>query len=656
MKNMPVFILLSCALFFSTAGAEAPVDTIHFSIGMKYFGEKQYDKAVEEFRKMLTIYPDHAPSYRQIALAWRAQGKHALAVYNLKKASKYAPGNAQVLRDLAEAYFSNGETEPAMNALRQAITAETDPSRKAKDEERVRAMLGEYKKAEAKADSTPVPAAAKVDTAAKDGAAQAVAQTGKGAESGKAGEAPEEAPGAPEAASGGKHADLSADPLMKPVLDAYNAGNYTAGLNACRDLLKKKPGHAGAYYYAGVMRYAAKDMDKALFNFNKAFSYPEKGFNAHYYLGLIHERQGRAPEAIKEYEQYINLTSYEAGKAEAKARLSRLLKQPVSAGPETTVSGGMLPQAGQAAPDGKVSAFRFNVSGNFSFIIEDTLSEPGRKMLKSLDLFLDEKYDASLKGLKELYREHPRHLLADNALYNIGLVYSRMRLFGEAQEYLGKAVRDYPGGDVARPAEALYGEVFAQKGARDSAVAAFERYLKRYPKDLFYPFINGRLGDLAFDQNDGKEALKYYLKALGQETDPEKKISLYFKTGECYWRQGSDRGIDYFLQAVSADSSIRSGPVMESCFRLGDYYFRLKNLESALKYYKMAVARFPKSANTAWAQYQIGNIYKAGRQYEDAIRAYQGLMDTHPDDYWAQQAKWKKEDAVWENEYREILK
>ena len=31
-------------------------------------------------------------------------------------------------------------------------------------------------------------------------------------------------------------------------------------------------------------------------------------------------------------------------------------------------------------------------------------------------------------------------------------------------------------------------------------------------------------------------------------------------------------------------------------------------------------------------------------------------MKRYPEDYWAKQARWKMEDAVWEYEYRSVLK
>jgi tetratricopeptide (TPR) repeat protein len=624
------------------------VDLIHYEVGMKYFQEKEYDRAIEEFRKMLTLDPGHAESYYQIGLAWQAQDRHALGIYNLKKAAKYNPENPDIFLALAASYKKNGEVEKALASMRKGIDLEMDPEKKKKYESQIGELLGEEK--QAKQEAAPVPAKAEKPADAEPAQAKAALL--------------EEVPGtgAPAVKKTGTsktgnifelivkttHNESSADPQMKPIIDNYNRGHYGKTLAEARKLLKKKPGHAGAYYYGGIIRRYNKENQKAIYNFKRALSYPDRGYNAHFFLGLTYEEMDQAQDAIREYEKYINKTSYAQGKNQAKAKISVLLKK--------LKKKGVRPPAVAETEYRKKSPFRFKTSTIFSFIIEDTLSKNGRKMLNALDLFLDEKYDASLTKLQELYRDTPRDALADNALYSIGLVYSKMRLWDNANKYLGQVVNEFSNSDVDRSARLLRGHVLAQKGLYDSTIAIYDKYLRRYPQDQHTAFINSGLGDIAFRRNDTRNALRYYLKALGKEKGETEMIGLKFKIGECYWRQESNRGIAYFKQAAEAGSAIRSQAVMESCFRLGDFYYKVKDMESALKYYKQSVEKFPNAENATWALYQIGNIYKNGGQYEQALQSYQKLIDGHPNDYWAVQAKWKKEDAVWQNEYREVLK
>jgi outer membrane protein assembly factor BamD (BamD/ComL family) len=51
----------------------------------------------------------------------------------------------------------------------------------------------------------------------------------------------------------------------------------------------------------------------------------------------------------------------------------------------------------------------------------------------------------------------------------------------------------------------------------------------------------------------------------------------------------------------------------------------------------------------------MGGIYKNEKHFDKAIAAFNELIERYPDDYWARQAQWKKDDTVWENEYGAVL-
>ena len=57
------------------------------------------------------------------------------------------------------------------------------------------------------------------------------------------------------------------------------AGRYEEAAPLWRTVLSKKPGDAGAYFYAGVTRYEMGEYDKAEFNLKKGLSYKELNIN-----------------------------------------------------------------------------------------------------------------------------------------------------------------------------------------------------------------------------------------------------------------------------------------------------------------------------------------------------------------------------------------
>ncbi len=74
---------------------------------------------------------------------------------------------------------------------------------------------------------------------------------------------------------------------FQAAIDLYREGKKEKAQEKLRRVLGQYPGHPGAYYLGGVMRYEAGEWNKAAYNFKRSFAYPDRGYNAHYYLGRI---------------------------------------------------------------------------------------------------------------------------------------------------------------------------------------------------------------------------------------------------------------------------------------------------------------------------------------------------------------------------------
>lgn len=106
--------------------------------------------------------------------------------------------------------------------------------------------------------------------------------------------------------------------------NAFDAKDYKAACSAARELLQAEPGHPGAYYYAGAGRYELGELDKAEYNLKRAFEYPALGYNAHYYLALIYQKQGKKSLEKSELEQYAGLSKNADAVAKANRRIAEL--------------------------------------------------------------------------------------------------------------------------------------------------------------------------------------------------------------------------------------------------------------------------------------------------------------------------------------------
>ena len=117
--------------------------------------------------------------------------------------------------------------------------------------------------------------------------------------------------------------DYSGD-LFKKGRALYASKKYDEAGKVWKQVLAKEPGNPGAYYFSGVARYEAGEMDKAEYNLKKSFDYPELGYNAHYYLSLIYKQQGKADKEKAELEKFAELSSNPSAVASAKARIKVL--------------------------------------------------------------------------------------------------------------------------------------------------------------------------------------------------------------------------------------------------------------------------------------------------------------------------------------------
>jgi tetratricopeptide (TPR) repeat protein len=168
---------------------------------------------------------------------------------------------------------------------------------------------------------------------------------------------------------------------------------------------------------------------------------------------------------------------------------------------------------------------------------------------------------------------------------------------------------------------------------------------------------------------DSKKWAAYLDRAYASAKNSVRKAELAQKLGFLHSKFGStDRAMEYFRKSIqdcpgsALDSLAKSGSegipsafCSESNLRLADLAFKQKDWKAALATYKQFGQKYPDHKESAWVQYQIANIYKVTNNFESALNGYKRVIDNYPDSYWASQAKWKREDTIWQKEYEEVL-
>ncbi|MDQ2999632.1 MAG: tetratricopeptide repeat protein [Fibrobacterota bacterium] len=628
--------LLAIATCLAIGHGRPKEDELRLQVARQWEEKGEFDKAVQELRLYLSEHPDSPEIYARIGGLRMKQGNFKLAGENYKIALSKNPNLTQARVGLANAYEKAGDKSKA-------------------DEERKK--LPHSSKAASKAASNA--AAAPIDEAFSPALDSISSQGPQG---------------------------IYTQKEFQEALGLYRDKKADVMAGALRRSLAKTPGHAGAFYLGGVMRYEGGEFGKALFNFKRGVEYPDRGHNSWYYMGRIYQKQERFQDAIAAYEKYLAKTQSEAGRKQAEAYLAQMRggKHPsekdshsVKAGEGTDLAAKSLGEAhehghakdgheaGKAHSEEPAKAAppaTFTVlgrDGSFFFLVPDEASPSGKKLMEAYDFCKREKFEKAVITLKETLLNYGGSDNAQAGILDLASVYLRLGLWESARDrlgdYLGSGIRD----SVKYFDAAQYLTALAHLGLKDGEKAekALLKIKAGAPAGPVQEEIDYRLSQAGELLQDSKKWSAYLEKAQASAKDPLRKATLAQKLGFLHAKYGgTDRAMDYFRKSmVDCKDSNLVDLCSESRLRLADMAFRKKDWKGAMDLYRQFAAMQPDHRESAWVQYQMANIYKVTNNFESALNQYKRVIDNYPDSYWASQAKWKREDAIWQKEYEEVL-
>ncbi|MEO6097020.1 MAG: tetratricopeptide repeat protein [Fibrobacteria bacterium] len=671
-------VLLFAALCFAAAGARSRETDLRLEVSRQWAEKGDYDKAVQELRLYLSEHPDSPEIYARIGSYRMKQGNFKLAGENYKIAITKNPDSREAREGLALAYEKSGDKIHADEERKKLAALKTHSVQASKPPEPARPVPRHT--------ATP-PAAPEIPDGQHPG--------GNGEDLAR-GVQPAIDPSFSPALDSGTSKGPEGVYTEKDFLDAlslYREGKAEAMAAPLRRCLTKSPGHPGAYYLGGVMRFEKGELGKALFNFKRSTSYPDRGFNSWFYMGRIYQSQERVPEAIAAFEKYLSLSKSETGRRQAEAYLAQLRgadpdekavagKAPAAKGMDKDAAGkweahgdessdahsATAPKrpAEVAKEANEAKALVLGRDGSFFFLIPDAASPSGKRLSEAYELCKKDKFEKAVNLLKETLLGYGGSDNADAANLDIASAYLRLGLWDLARDrladYLGEGSRD----SVRYYDAAQYLMALAQLGLKDGEKA--ERALlgirpspagdvRSATPGPTQEEIDFRLTQAAELQKDGKKLSAYLEKSYGSSRDPVRKATLAMRQGLLYSRYGkTDKAMDSFRRSMADCKDPAAGQICgESQLRLADMAFRKKDWKGAMDLYRKFASKYPSHRESDWVHYQMANIYKLTNNFESALNEYKRVIDNYPDSYWASQAKWKREDTIWQKEYEEVL-
>ncbi len=232
---------------------------IYASLANAYFTQTYWDKAIDNYEKVLELIPDSTETYTDIAVCYLRKNLPDKAIVALQQALKQTPNSPTVHHILGNAYAMANQWRQAVASYKKAI--QFSP----KFPEAWYNMGLAYEKLEM------------FDQAAA--------------------------------------AFQMATELKPDYTTAYLAlGNLALArsqpkeaLKYYREVLKHDPNHVAAYYNLGRAYYELKDLDNAIQFYQKAVKLNPKHAGAWYNLGIAYRDKGQKEKAVQALEQAIAL-------------------------------------------------------------------------------------------------------------------------------------------------------------------------------------------------------------------------------------------------------------------------------------------------------------------------------------------------------------
>ena len=425
--------------------------------GARFEAKGDFEMALGEYRAVLAENPRDAAAYFAAAQVRMKMKDYSGALANYRLAYKFEPTMSAAYEGAAKVY----------EVLGQKAKADAERAKDPKNNPVVEAPI----EAAAVAEPAPEPAKAEPAKVAEPKPEPKPVEVAK-PEPAKVAEAPKSAekPAEVSKAEPAKVDAASNDPFEKGKA-LYAEGKYKEAAPLWREVLRKQPGHAGAYFYAGLTRYQLGEMDKAEFNLKKGLEYKDEGNDANYFLALIAKNNKKQDQELKFLAAYMKKAAPSAKyRAAAEARIAEIKaekdsKNQPAAAPATETVAKVETKAAEPAPAKAVE--EAPVAEPKVADIADAPS--GAPTIANANLLYSAgSIEAAVKMYKALLETELQPEERYFTMLQLGNAYRELRDFHSAVVRYREVVQQFPDSDWAAEAErALEDAVWLEKHASE---------------------------------------------------------------------------------------------------------------------------------------------------------------------------------------------
>ena len=434
--------------------------------GAIFEAKGNYEMALGEYRAMLAEDPKNSEAYFAAAEVRMKMKDYSGALANYRLAYKFDPKMSAAYEGAARVYETLGQRAKA-----DAERAK-DPKNNPAPVEEVAAPAIEQPAAEPVKVAAPAPVVEETPKAEPEVSApkaEPVAQ------------APKAEPAKPEPVKEEPVKVEPSDPFEKGKA-LYAEGKYNEAAPIWREVLKKTPGHAGAYFYAGLTRFQLGEYEKAEFNLKKGLEYKEEGNDANYFLACVYQKMNKADLELKFLASYMKKAAPNGKyRKAAEERLTEIKAAKAENSKDLSVKPEVVETAKAEPAKAEKSSKPAEVAADVPApkAVAEPVAETDENEIASAPasvptiananlLFGAGSYEMALQMYKALLETEQNPEERYFTMLQLGNVYRELRDFHSAVTRYREVVQQFPDSDWATEAErALEDAVWLEKHAKE---------------------------------------------------------------------------------------------------------------------------------------------------------------------------------------------
>lgn len=225
---------------------------------------------------------------------------------------------------------------------------------------------------------------------------------------------------------------------------------------------------------------------------------------------------------------------------------------------------------------------------------------------------------------------------SDYAMYQKAIIRGLQKQPLEKIKLLEGLVKSTPGSMWADDALFQAGNTYQDEGQTTKAIQSYEQLVQQYKENspLLIPALL-RLGLVSYNSGQFEAALQYYKSVFQYNPDPESSKEAIAAIQEIYINE-LEKPDDFFAFAEGVPGFSVSGSEKDSIlYSAAENYYALGQYEKAVSAFQKYVTEYPKGLYTLKARYLRAESLSLLKRYDDALVAYEAVIDQGPGVYYA---------------------